>query len=597
MVLNIFALLFVLGVTFMHSIFGLFSGLINVICAITAMVVAFGCTDVLSALITEQELHPAYTLPICFVLLFFLSHLILRLLADNLIRGNVRMNVYVDWGGAAVCGFVVAQITVGVLVLGFLMLPLGGRVMMFEREKRVDDLPLAGEDYVQFKRRSVWLKPDEFTVGLFNLLSNGSLKGKTTFASVYPDFAQWVFWTGNTVQQESTTSPFRDKRADGFGERGIRILTWWEQKGPVEARYRAKIPTRDDARMDPGRLFEDVSYKPAAGMRLIGMRVKLEKASADRDEGTWFHRFRPSMIRIVGDVRGEPQQYIARILGGADQGTNELRVADLDNNFAIPTTTEPEDTQLDVYFEVDEDFAPRFVEYRRHARAPVTGEPASEAPGEALVAAAVQGGGGARLVGGNQFIGAIIKNGTGDNPDLPFTMAMNALASAGAGDVEIVDGKFKSGRIAGPTSRFRATGPISTVKEFALPEGYHLFQLRCHARQANSLAGNVFNYVNRATNQYRANDDMANQYMLCGYFAIVQQDGEEYIELYITGEFNAPGFRSLLDFKHLRTSHLNQSSAVIGLLFYVPPGCHIGRVENQRRQAAQFVIPGYKIGE
>jgi hypothetical protein len=32
MVLNMFALVFVLGMTFVHSMFGLFSGLLNVFC-------------------------------------------------------------------------------------------------------------------------------------------------------------------------------------------------------------------------------------------------------------------------------------------------------------------------------------------------------------------------------------------------------------------------------------------------------------------------------------------------------------------------------------------------------------------------------------
>ena len=43
MILNIAVLALILAITFMHSLFGLFSGLINALCAITAMCVALGC--------------------------------------------------------------------------------------------------------------------------------------------------------------------------------------------------------------------------------------------------------------------------------------------------------------------------------------------------------------------------------------------------------------------------------------------------------------------------------------------------------------------------------------------------------------------------
>ncbi len=60
MILNIIALVLILGITFMHSIFGLFSGLINVFCAIAAAVVALGCFEAVNDLVTsEMGLHPS----------------------------------------------------------------------------------------------------------------------------------------------------------------------------------------------------------------------------------------------------------------------------------------------------------------------------------------------------------------------------------------------------------------------------------------------------------------------------------------------------------------------------------------------------------
>ena len=176
MVLNICALLFVLGITFMHSLFGLFSGIINVFCTITALAVAFGCAEPLTRAVTGNvPVPPEYVVPAALVLLFVVTLLVLRTLADNVVRGNVRVPMYVDWAGGAVCGFINAQICVGVIVLGFLLLPWGGRVMMYSRQERDPENTINSETgRVEFHTNPLWLRSDQFTTGLFSLLSQGS---------------------------------------------------------------------------------------------------------------------------------------------------------------------------------------------------------------------------------------------------------------------------------------------------------------------------------------------------------------------------------------------------------------------------------------
>ncbi|MCK4343045.1 MAG: CvpA family protein, partial [Phycisphaerae bacterium] len=378
MILNIFATLFVLGITFIHSIFGFFSGIINVFCCIVALAVAFGFAEPVNDLLTgTAHLHPGYTEPFTLVLLFVITLLVLRLLADNLIRGNVRVPMYVDWGGGAVCGFVIAQICVGVAVLGFLMLPLGGRVMTFSRYERDENNQVDPDtDRVVFEENHLLLRSDEFAAGLFSLLSNGSLRGGTTFAGVYPDYPEWVFWSGNQVQSEALTAPVRDKTRDGFKD-GLRVAFWWEHKvdeNPFSrafTQYREKLPTRESPQPE----YQNMNYEVGPGNRLLGVRLTLRDGSADRRKDSAHHRFRPSMIRLVGDVvfsedAREPRHYIAQVIGGADSKLDplsDLRIADLDNNFSCEA-----EKDIDVYFEVHEAFEPRFIEYRRHARAALT---------------------------------------------------------------------------------------------------------------------------------------------------------------------------------------------------------------------------------
>jgi len=593
MVLSIFAVLLVLGITFMHSLFGLFSGLINAFCCLTAMITAFGFADLLNDLATQQGVNPSYTLPACFVGLFLVTHVLLRVLADRFLRGNVRVPMYVDWVGGAVCGFVIGQVTVGVVVLGFLMLPFGGRAMQFSRIERA----IAGKpegQTVPFRHNSVGfgLRPDEFTLWLFNLLSNGSLRGQTAFASVYPNYADWVFWTGNTVQSESATAPLRSTGIDGFGPGGLKVDAWWWQKGPLDVRYRWKLPIKiqplDNFVSD--KVFPTLAYQPdkGSGKRLLGVRLKLLDASADRDEGSRHHRFRSTMIRIVGDVDGEPKQYYARVLGGMHPDSDALRLADPDNNFALPAKGE---TPVEAYFEADEGFRPHFVEYRRFARAAVPAAPLAEAPRERLYFAFTPGLEAGQASGPARFIDAVIRDGTGDKAELPLAMSAAALGD----QVELYEGKFLSGRITGKVADLTAKGPIGAVQEIELPEGRRLFQLACQSKKARSLAGQVFNFVGSVVNQYHARDDKNNDYPLSGYYAIVKRDGQDFIELFLVDETEEAGYRGLLDFKSVTNQELRADDTIIGLLFFVDPGVRIAGVVNQTGQGVEFPAPDFQM--
>ena len=583
MALNICALLLVVGITFMNSIFGLFSGLINAFCAIIAAVVALGYSEALNDLITKQTgLHPSYSEPVCLIVLFIITLVALRLAVDKGIRGNVRIPMYLDWGGGAVAGIVIGQICVGILLLGVMMLPFGGRVMQYQRYERDEDNDVDDRGYVEFRRNSIWLRSDEFTAGLVNLLSNGSLRGKTPLAAVYPNFPEWVSWSGNTVQPEPITAPRRDDKGDGF-ERGLRVAMWWEPKGSVEGRYRKELPTRENQAPQYTRKV----YTPEADMKLIAVQLEMDQSSADRaGKQSPYHRFRPTMIRVVGDVNEEPRHYAARLLGGADPRIGDaLRIADVDNNFAIAAGAK---TVVNAYFEVDEEFRPHFVEYRRHARAAVPPEPADKPPDEALAAVAAatsaepQRGTGTRR-GTTGFMRTLVQP-YGDIDDLPFRMS--AARVRGGTDVTVEGELFVSGRIAGDRERLEASEDEATVGKFKLPAGSHLCQVRYQPYKAQTLVGDVFNYAARTANQYSAYDNEGNRYPLVGYFAIVPRSrGTTYLELFFAGGRDDPlsmTFRGMLDFKHIEPRELTQEQAELGLLFLVPPGKMIREITNQK---------------
>lgn len=576
MVMNIIALLLILAITFFQTTFGLFSGMVNVMCTISSVCVAFGFFEPLNDFMTRSMgWHPSYTLPAAFVLLFVVTLVILRTLADNFIRGNVRFPLYVDWGGAAVCAFVNAQCCVGVMVLALMMLPFGGRVFMYQRHQRVEDYKNAEE---KFEHHSIWLKPDEFTAGLFSILSSGSMSGSTAFASVYPDFPDWVSLSGYTVQPESLPAPLRDK---GDGNKDLKIEKWWEQTTPVAARFREEIPTK----MNPDPKYAELSHAPPAGSKLIGVQVDLTRASADRDKSGSNHRFRPGQFRVVGDEGSKPMQYIPKIISGADAIIGGLpRIVEFDSNFSIPVE---EETKLDLYFEVPSDFNPHFVEYRRFARASLGAESQSKEPEpRSLIIFTPEQRQMQEQIGQMGFIAMVTD--AGEKLDTPFPLAGDVLRTQ---DVSVNGEQLVSGRFWGRRSELEAKTPTNRVTKFKSPEGARILQVAFRPKHAETIFGSVFNFAAFTLNQYSAMDTQGGKYPLIGYYAIIKRNGEDYVELRISNPGDAD-FRGMLDFQNVKRGDLTgPDEAILGLIFQVAPGKAINKIVNQTGQGVEVSQP------
>lgn len=581
MILSIVAVALVLAITFYQSMFGLFSGLINLFCTIMAAAVSFGCFQQVTRLLVEQGVHPAYSEPASFVGLFLVTLLLLRTVTDLYIRGNVHVPMYVDWGGGAVCGFFNAQITVGVVMLGFLMLPWDPAPLGFAREYRTEYK--TDDGYTEFDSATLsFLRPDEFTAGLFQQLAGGSLAPgapEYTFKEVYPDFVEWVFWSRNTVQAESSPVPYVDE-GDGFAK-GVEVVDVWTPTLPIRAEYVERPRERDS--QDYKSVTKE--YRPPTGRKMLAYRLRLNPSAADRaNDRVAMHLFRPTMLRLVGQRNGRPAHYIPRILAGADaEIRGAARIVEIDNNFSL--TIDNAGNFVDAYFEVPESFTPEFVEYRGHARAAVAGRELAEAPPESLPPLLSESDRDRiRRMERDGFIGAVDRRTSGRRKETPIKLDRAALSRA---DVTLVDGEFAAGRIAGPVAALEAAGRGSAVEDFFVPGDDAMFKLHFRPYEAQSIAGDVFNFVGRTLNQYHARDEEGKEYPLVGYYGIVERDGEDFIEVfYVGGAPDSPqaiGYRQMLDFKEIDGRELNssRSNARLGLLFIVPAEVRIESVHTQ----------------
>ncbi len=595
MILTIIVIVFVIGLTMLHALWGLFSGVINVFCSIVAAAIAFGFFGPLTALLAAQGLHPAWTEPSVFVGLFVVALAALRFAADNYIRGNVRLPMLVDWIGGAVCGLFNAQVAVGMLVIGFYMLPMGGTSLMFTRFERVGEVSAGG--FAEFKRNSAsFLKPDEFVSGMFAWLSSTSLQGgnvvseehpNRSFSSVYPDFTQWVFWSGNTVQTES--SPTALPKDDAW-TRGVTVQQWWRQDSVV-ARYREAVPSYENRRELGFRPPE--TYQPGPGRTLLGIRANFNRAAAEQGRSA-AHRFRPSMIRLVGAVGDEPAHFIPRVIGGLPviepEAHTPRRIVDLDNNI-----TTPPDVEFDLFFDTPDNFEPWFLEYRRHVRTELSAPPAESPPallGEELTPAADTAAAntpdarpseptaGERR-GAFGGLEEVIVDRSGFDINTPVRFATSALQ-----DFEADGRAIKTGRAAGFVEQLR--GSLGAVNDYWAPAGQRVLVVATRPFAPGSLLGQVANFAGSNTSQYFAATDRGQRYPLRGYYGVVDRDGQPYIEFFYAGDPDSPqglSFRGMTDFKAIAPEiRRSQGTAEVGLIFHVPPGEVITEVVNQRGQ-------------
>ncbi len=190
MILIVITALFVLGIALFQATQGLFSALIMSILTILCTVLAFNFYEPLAeALLYTRQ--PATADAIMLVAMFVVPLLVLRICCDKLLSRNVVLNVWVSRIGGGVLGLITGMVIVGVLVVAVQMLPTTESFLYYR--------PYDGS--LKRVARLAPFYPDEFTVGLVNLLSGGGLSGgaDTRFQSTHDDLFLELFCARNTA--------------------------------------------------------------------------------------------------------------------------------------------------------------------------------------------------------------------------------------------------------------------------------------------------------------------------------------------------------------------------------------------------------------
>lgn len=191
MIFNILVAGIVLGLAYAWMVRGFFSAFLHLLCVLIAGALAFALWEPAAYFI--MDLSPEKGLlsfvesaawGIGLIVPFAVSLLLTRLVADKVVKNNLKNAGAVDYAGGAVCGLGVGVITAGIFVIGIqgMRLPtnMGYRPIWYS-----EDRAAGAGSLVQTDR--LWIPADRLTSALFQHLSDGSMSSRESLSKWYPN--------------------------------------------------------------------------------------------------------------------------------------------------------------------------------------------------------------------------------------------------------------------------------------------------------------------------------------------------------------------------------------------------------------------------
>ncbi|CAN5433059.1 hypothetical protein BH10PLA1_BH10PLA1_05210 [soil metagenome] len=395
MFFSVLMLLLVVIVAYFHYLQGFFSATISAVIAAVSVLVAFTYYEPIIDKISPGKFADSahgMMLP-C---LFALTYVMLRLVFDKLIPGNVRLNSTLDKIGGAVMGLIAGILATGTLAVSAQAMPFGPSIAGYARYRlQPEQVVIVSESARQMADRRVYdemagysistkddhpvaheslnlLPVDDMTINfLYHCSDGGSTAGSQPFSRIHPDYLQELF--GNRIGIQ-------------VGARRSAQIVGGEDVVSVERIYTldsipqmdAEVPSlrkRDEDNLLPKVLKADSTHA------LMVVRVQFKLNASDADKIVRVSTGSVRMVVSTTDDAGRVTYQNVFPVGTVEDG-NELLVnkpdefmfvkADkaADFLFVVPPSVLPDMKITPVMFPEDSDL---FVEIKRFARIPLAG--------------------------------------------------------------------------------------------------------------------------------------------------------------------------------------------------------------------------------
>jgi len=334
MLFGLFILILAAAVAFFHYVQGFFSAMISMILVIISAAMALSFHENVAQL-AFSSFAPAQGYSLSLVLLFGAIYIVLRILFDKLVPGNIQVPVIADKVGAGVFGLIAGIFGAGILAIAAQALPFGPVIGGYARfpvqdrlaqsvklanKTNLQDLPVfeelnitdlsASDINTMFRadsgRASSLLVPvDDWTVGLVSYLSSGSLAGERPLSSVHPAYINELFAQRLGIQIGAKRVIPDDGSALKFEKASLLSSPRMEDREMQQIRGKGRL---DAAKAPEG--------------QLIGIRVRPSSGGADSDG---FTRFSPASVRLVGPLPETSAQVSYYPIGTLSDGETIVR--------------------------------------------------------------------------------------------------------------------------------------------------------------------------------------------------------------------------------------------------------------------------------
>ncbi|HUO07722.1 MAG TPA: CvpA family protein [Phycisphaerae bacterium] len=346
MILNPVSLLLILLLAAYLGNQGTLSALLAFIGATFASLLAAAFFEPLQRVISGWR--PDYARGITFLLLFFLAFSACRIAADMTVIKNVRMPKILDRSVGFVFGFLAAMVVIGSTLIGIQMLPLGTDILGYDRFGSSTGMRVEGDPTAVASGSNIWLAPDNFTVGIWNLALGRALGGDQAFANAHPNFLVECYGYRQSVQTGASTALPPDLMS---------VPAAWVSSNP-------DILKQFDIN-DPDKAVVMVRAQISQGSDPPKSSVNMG-ASGDAAKPYFF--ITPTQIRLVTD---KPKQYYP--IGYLERGTTLVLTPYDAGQLADDFPKDKDKVIEDWLFEINKDEHPKFVEVKQLAKVDLAG--------------------------------------------------------------------------------------------------------------------------------------------------------------------------------------------------------------------------------
>jgi hypothetical protein len=291
MILTIVVILLVLGIALIHYIQGFFSATLSAILVIFAATIALSYQETVINMLKPTKFADSATAGVLCVL-FIVSYLVMRIIFDKLVPGNVRFSATVDKVGAGAMGLIAGVFTMGIFSVAAESMSFDPG-SMYARYEQVGEKEAGGSykpDSSQVERKvydqmkspkfeakdikGMVLPVDDWVVNTVKGLSAGSLSTDQKWGDIHPDYLQELF--GQRIGMQPGVKHVAVNYPNGTQQVSVEGVYLLPTAPPSQD---AELPAV--RKVNPQELDE---LKPEKGKPVLVVRVKMSPDTADSSD-------------------------------------------------------------------------------------------------------------------------------------------------------------------------------------------------------------------------------------------------------------------------------------------------------------------------